>query len=238
VSDLGNPFAGIDIPTYFSELSVGNLTVNSEISGSPLFSPEWYQNFRVASQTQTGITRYATNAETAAGTATDLAISPATLAAASGSGLEPGIVVSLSYNGTPSGRWLYCNGAAVSRTTYAALYNKYSNNGTIPAIWGNGNGTTTFNLPDLRGMFIRGWNDGGVADPGRVFGSYQHDAVIYHEHIIGFTASGIESGPNTGAVGGGQSWTTGPKFAGTYDNVPYANENRPKNIAMKYLVSY
>jgi hypothetical protein len=246
ITDIGNPFAGVDIPTYYPALTVDNLNVTTSleftsgcnISGAPIFSPDWYTNFRAASQTQTGITRYATYAETTDGTATDLAISPATLAAAMGSGLEPGIIVSLSYNGTPSGRWLYCNGAAVSRTVYADLYNKYSNNGTISAIWGNGDGINTFNLPDLRGTFIRGWDDGRGRDTGRVFGSYQDDAIIYHEHIIQFSASGIDSGPFTGAVSGGQSWTTGPKYGGTYDNIPTANETRPKNMAMKYLVSY
>lgn len=48
--------------------------------------------------------------------------------------------------------WLECNGSAVSRTTYATLF------AIIGTNWGNGNGTTTFNLPDTRGMFPRGWN--------------------------------------------------------------------------------
>jgi hypothetical protein len=240
VTDLGNPFAGVDVPTYFPELTVDNLRVTttqkyvsgSQISGAPLFAAEWYSNFRVASLTQTGITRYATNAEAAAGTATDLAISPATLAVASGSGLEPGLVVQAAFSSAPTGRFLYCNGAPASRTTYSALFAK------IGTTYGIGDGTTTFNLPDGRGLTVRGWDDGKGFDPGRVFGSYQPDAIIYHEHIIQFFATDIETGPYTGAVAGGQSWTSGPKYAGTYDNVPTANETRSKNIALKFFISY
>jgi microcystin-dependent protein len=51
----------------------------------------------------------------------------------------------------PTG-WLECNGAAVSRTTYSALF------AVIGTTWGNGNGVTTFNLPETRGLFPRGWN--------------------------------------------------------------------------------
>lgn len=48
--------------------------------------------------------------------------------------------------------WLECNGAAISRTTYATLF------AAIGTTWGNGNGSTTFNLPETRGLFPRGWN--------------------------------------------------------------------------------
>lgn len=60
----------------------------------------------------------------------------------------------------PTG-WLLCNGAAVSRTVYAALF------AAIASAHGSGDGSTTFNLPDYRGRMIRGV-DGGVArDPDR-----------------------------------------------------------------------
>jgi len=63
--------------------------------------------------------------------------------------------------------YLECNGAAVSRTTYAALFAR------IGTTYGAGNGTTTFNLPDLRGEFIRGWDNGRGADASRTLGSWQ-----------------------------------------------------------------
>lgn len=75
----------------------------------------------------------------------------------------------------PAG-WLKANGAAVSRETYAALF------AAIGTSFGVGDGSTTFNLPDLRGGFLRGWDDGRGVDDGRVFGSIQESANKYHNH--------------------------------------------------------
>jgi hypothetical protein len=63
ISDIGNPFAGVDIPTYYPQLTVDNLNVTTtleftsgcSVSGAPLFSPEWYTNFRTATETLPGI---------------------------------------------------------------------------------------------------------------------------------------------------------------------------------------
>jgi microcystin-dependent protein len=70
----------------------------------------------------------------------------------------------------PSG-FLKANGAAVSRTTYAALFT------AIGTTFGAGDGSTTFLLPDLRGEFVRGWADGRAVDTGRAFGSAQLDQM-------------------------------------------------------------
>lgn len=72
--------------------------------------------------------------------------------------------------------FLVCDGSAVSRTTYDVLFAR------IGTTYGTGNGSTTFNLPDLRGEFIRGWDNratGGV-DNGRVFGSKQTATGLGH----------------------------------------------------------
>ena len=66
----------------------------------------------------------------------------------------------------PTG-WLACNGAAVSRVAYANLF------AAIGATYGAGDGSTTFNLPDLRGEFLRGHDAGRGVDAGRVLGSSQ-----------------------------------------------------------------
>jgi len=55
--------------------------------------------------------------------------------------------------------FLPCDGTAVSRTTYADLF------AAIQTSWGAGDGATTFNLPDFRGAFIRGVDDGTHTDP-------------------------------------------------------------------------
>ncbi|MFE0463197.1 phage tail protein [Kitasatospora sp. NPDC058965] len=71
----------------------------------------------------------------------------------------------IGYGGIVSGNaqapagWLFCDGSAVSRTTYAALF------GVIGTQHGGGDGTTTFNLPDHRGQFHRGVSDGTGNDP-------------------------------------------------------------------------
>lgn len=64
-----------------------------------------------------------------------------------------GAVVDFACTTVPSG-WLYCNGQAVDRTTYAALFAR------IGTVYGAGNGTTTFNVPDFRGRVAAGDDDG------------------------------------------------------------------------------
>ncbi|MNR88483.1 Phage Tail Collar Domain protein [compost metagenome] len=79
----------------------------------------------------------------------------------------------------PPAGFLVCNGAAVSRTNYSRLFS------IIGTRFGAGDGSTTFNLPDLRGMFVRGWALGGYpTDPGRVLGSYQPDDFLSHNHPL------------------------------------------------------
>jgi microcystin-dependent protein len=76
----------------------------------------------------------------------------------------------------PPAQALERNGAAVSRTTYADLF------AVIGTDYGAGNGTTTFNVPDDRGLSERGWDNGRGLDSGRAFGSYQADAIQNHTH--------------------------------------------------------
>ncbi len=70
-----------------------------------------------------------------------------------GTGAEPtlpaGLIFAYAGSSIPTG-WLDCNGAAVSRTTYADLFS------AISTTWGAGDGSTTFNLPDLRSATLRG----------------------------------------------------------------------------------
>ena len=77
----------------------------------------------------------------------------------------------------PTG-WLECDGAAISRTTYSQLF------GILGTTYGVGNGVTTFNIPDLRGEFVRGFDNGRSVDPGRTIGSNQSAANAPHTHGI------------------------------------------------------
>jgi microcystin-dependent protein len=64
--------------------------------------------------------------------------------------LPAGMVMYFANSTVPQG-WFQCNGAAISRTNYPELFS------AIGTVYGTGDGTTTFNLPDLRGQFVRGW---------------------------------------------------------------------------------
>ncbi|HAO13581.1 MAG TPA: hypothetical protein DCQ51_21050 [Planktothrix sp. UBA8407] len=77
---------------------------------------------------------------------------------------------------TPPDGWLLCDGEEVSRTNYARLFE------AIGTIYGEGDGSTTFNLPDMRGLFVRGHDSSGKHDLKREFGSYQDDQIQSHSH--------------------------------------------------------
>ena len=96
---------------------------------------------------------------------------------------QVGTVLAFAMESAPSG-WLKCNGAAISRTTYSALFT------AIGTTFGAGDGSTTFNVPDLRGEFVRGWDDARAVDTGRVFGSAQADELKSHTHVYVFTGEG------------------------------------------------
>lgn len=83
-----------------------------------------------------------------------------------------GEVKTLSYPNIPSlpagVEVVPCDGRAISRTTYASYF------ALVGTAFGAGNGSTTFNIPDYRGMFIRGWDGGSNRDAGRIFGKIQN----------------------------------------------------------------
>jgi hypothetical protein len=135
--------------------------------------------------------------------------------------------------------WLFCDGSVVSREQYKDLYD------AIGTAWGSGNGSTTFALPDLRGMFLRGvnyarrhpsekaWHSSANAymDPNNVsriaiteggnmgnrVGSYQDDMVQSHDHTIDIL-------------------TDGPSGFGYYDNI--IKIHTTKEVARWTLLKY
>jgi phage-related tail fiber protein len=151
-----------------------------------------------------------------------------------------GTIIYSARSTAPTG-YLKANGAAVSRTTYATLF------AAIGTTYGAGNGSTTFNLPDLRGEFIRGFDDGRDIDSGRTLGSSQGDATALpnnafttsnpgnHNHSYRNTASdniaGI--GDNRGYISSdGTGSSTG--FAGSHTHTIGGGdiETRPRNVAL------
>jgi len=90
-------------------------------------------------------------------------------------GVPSGSVFCMAVATVPSG-YLECNGAEVSRTTYAALF------AVIGTAYGTGNTTTTFNIPDLRGEFVRGFDNGRGVDSGRNIANVQLSQNKSHNH--------------------------------------------------------
>ncbi|MFW2163151.1 phage tail protein [Acinetobacter beijerinckii] len=86
--------------------------------------------------------------------------------------VRTGTIETWATNVCPTG-YLECSGQAISRTTYADLFN------VLGTSFGVGDGSTTFNLPDLRGEFIRGWDHGRGIDAGRALGSYQKATSVF-----------------------------------------------------------
>lgn len=160
--------------------------------------------------------------------------------------LSPGDIKLCAYS-TPDAGFLKTSGAAVSRATYAALFAK------IGTTFGVGDGATTFNLPDTRANFIRGWADNSTVDAGRVFGSYQDGTVVsmgdpstnvavvtnFYNGVDNVTANhmariGADGQPSvlTGVLTGGVAMgTTEPgTITGMY--------TKPRNIALSYFIKF
>ena len=138
-----------------------------------------------------------------------------------------GSVFYLAVATVPSG-YLECNGAAVSRTTYASLFS------TLGTLYGAGDGSTTFNLPDLRGEFIRGYDDGRGADPGRTMGSFEAATGItnqVYQTVILYYDN------NDGALYGTAVWNSGGGQNGTNRTINYFKV-RPRNVALMPIIKY
>lgn len=163
----------------------------------------------------------------------------------------PGILQYCAASAVPPGR-LKANGAAVSRTTYAALF------AAIGTSYGAGDGSTTFNLPDLRGEFLRGWDEGRGADPGRGFGTWQGSQNVSHAH----SGSTSVNGNHTHQVAEGHTKSNGANLYASGDDYTEqvfawsnttasgdhahsfvtaadgGNEARPRNVAMLICITY
>jgi microcystin-dependent protein len=134
-----------------------------------------------------------------------------------------GTVIQFAGSSAPAG-YLKANGNAVSRTAYAALF------AAIGTTYGAGDGSTTFNLPDLRGEFVRGLDDGRGVDTGRALGSAQADEFKAHNHTVGQYGDFIRTTTTVMAAG----------YEPAQNNVNTSStggsETRPRNIALLYCI--
>ncbi len=115
------------------------------------------------------------------------------------------------------GRWLQCNGAAVSRTTYAVLFAHF--NAQSPVLpFGTGDGSTTFNLPDLRGRMPVGEGEHANVDSmGDSDGAAIADRQAAHYHTI---VSGASGGGVTASQAGASNSSGVPQYT---TPVPFVN---------------
>ncbi|MEN0045499.1 MAG: tail fiber protein [Bacteroidota bacterium] len=153
---------------------------------------------------------------------------------------------------TPPEGWLLCNGKDISRELYADLF------AVIGTNWGSDGGNTTFNLPDLRGQFLRGVSTSSSVDPDAAFrsarhsggntgnnvGSYQTDEFKAHRHVSIEWKDGAKAVND--AIYGLGDFTTNGKEQSFHPSQDYINmtgstggsETRPKNAYVNFIIKY
>ncbi len=107
-----------------------------------------------------------------------------------GSTNPTGTILMYGGNAAPAGH-AECNGQALNRASNAALF------AVLGTTYGPGDGVTTFNIPDMRGMFARGWDHGRMVDPARTLGSTQVFGVESHNHAASTGSSGSHTHTGT-----------------------------------------
>jgi len=161
-----------------------------------------------------------------------------------------GTVVPFAGSTAPEG-WALCDGSTVSRSTYSALF------AAIGEAWGNGDGSTTFHLPDMRGRFLRGVDAAAGNDPdagsrtaantggnsGDTVGSVQDDAFQNHGHRVysdpgnGGPYFNTSNGYDNTLNGGGSSNARALNIISNGGGTPkLSTENRPKNANVNYII--
>lgn len=190
-------------------------------------------------------------------TAADLS---ASITAQGVSSLVPaGVVMAYAGATAPTG-WLLCNGSAISRSTYADLFT------AIGVAHGYGDNSTTFNLPDYRGRFIRGRANASANDPDRAsrtaantggntgdaVGSVQGDVVQGHRHQVGEYGAGnplntsllsSSAGSNTyfatvafNGIANTSYYAAGMTTDYTNGTPRISSETRPLNAYVNYII--
>lgn len=149
----------------------------------------------------------------------------------------PGTIISFGGTVAPTG-YLACDGSAVSRTTYSLLY------AAIGSTWGAGDGSTTFNVPNLANMFLRGSGTSAV-------GVYEADSYLNHTHAVTdpghlhtmtssldvkVDTSGAENSPHN--VGATSTFSTNSNTTGISVNTSTTGgtETRPVNKRVLYVI--
>lgn len=137
----------------------------------------------------------------------------------------PGTIIYLATDKIPVGyRLLKANGATLSRTAYTDLF------AFIGTRFGAGDGVSTFKIPDLRGEFLRGWDDGRNVDAGRVLGSAQAGDMQSHAHTATASNSGSHAHTASAETAGSHTHTASISNGGNHSH-SYKDRYYPENSA-------
>lgn len=146
--------------------------------------------------------------------------------------LPTGITAGQTYYVSSSG--LTANTFQVSATPAGSVVNTSGSQSGVHtatcAPWGIGDGVTTFNLPDLRSMFLRGFDAGRGIDTGRGFGTTQQDAFEAHNHTGSTGTAGSHTHTGTSGLGGAhQHFTLKDTYGGPAGFVSVTNTSYVKS---------
>jgi phage-related tail fiber protein len=232
------------------------------------------RNHPAATTAAQGMVELATEAEAAAGEDKKRAVTPSGVRAAidttANDRLQTGDVI-MHYGSTPRVGTLELDGAGgLSRQAYAALWEEAQARGLVvteaewqagaTGLFSDGDGATTFRLPDWRGEFLRGWDHGRGVDAGRTLGSQQAHDFEAHAHLLTRLQGGNAGSPDD-STGFALTYYATPNkndgsgsFAGaiTYGASPHGGfdtvadqqargqglETRPRNVAVMYCIKY
>lgn len=162
--------------------------------------------------------------------------------AAPASTIPSGAIFPFASNTIPPSGWFLCNGQAISRTTYANLF------AAIGTTYGAGDGSTTFNVPNLQGLFLRGVGSqtvGGITYTSGSLGAATSDEFQGHQHVGAWNNGAAPFGDWTTPVSclNGVSITSqipplvSNAVAGSNGTPRYGSETRPVNMAVNYIIS-
>ena len=157
-----------------------------------------------------------------------------------------GMVAAFAMSTAPTG-WFACDGTAKSRTDYSELF------AAIGTTWGVGDGSTTFNLPNLQGAFLRGTGTGSINSRNKVgpsVGSFQEDQFQGHAHNIRGDESGVGANPklfnsaggdNSGVININEATPAGDDGYLEHDSngTPrHGSDTRPYNAGILYCIRW
>ncbi len=164
--------------------------------------------------------------------------------------IPSGIVLPFTGLVAPLG-FLLCHGQAVNRTTYASLF------AVLGTSHGVGDGLSSFNLPDYRGLFLRGADLGKGLDPdapsrqasasggnaGDNIGSYQSNAIEDHAHFYNAysentSLKGIQSIDGVSTAVNPTYKTQGITPSDSNPTIVISNDTRPKNIYVNFIIKF